>query len=82
MRLPLRLIVGPMVLALMATTASHAEPSTAQREACTPDVWRLCSGEIPNVTRITACLRREKARLSPDCRAVFNTSGRPRSAGL
>jgi hypothetical protein len=32
---------------------------------------RLCAGEIPNVRAITACLRRQKANLSPGCAAVF-----------
>jgi hypothetical protein len=43
----------------------------AQRAACTPDVYRLCAGEIPSVSGITACLRRKKASLSEGCRAVF-----------
>ena len=42
-----------------------------QKKACTPDVYRLCAGEIPNVRAITACLRRQKANLSEACRAVF-----------
>ncbi len=42
-----------------------------QRRACTPDVYRLCAGEIPSVPKITACLRRNKANLSEACRAVF-----------
>jgi hypothetical protein len=41
------------------------------RRACTPDVYRLCPGEIPNVRAITACLRRQKASLSPACAAQF-----------
>ena len=49
-----------------------AGPGTPeQRKACTPDVYRLCPGEIPNVRAITACLRRQKASLSASCRAVF-----------
>jgi hypothetical protein len=43
-----------------------------QKRACTPDVYRLCAGEIPNVRAITACLRRQKANLSDACRAVFD----------
>jgi len=42
-----------------------------QKKACTPDVYRLCAGEIPNVRAITACLRRQKSSLSEACRAVF-----------
>jgi hypothetical protein len=47
--------------------ARHPE----QRRACTPDVYRLCAGEIPNTRAITACLRRQKSSLSPACAAVF-----------
>ena len=48
------------------------QPGTAaQKRACTPDVYRLCAGEIPSVSKITSCLRRNMSRLSPDCRAVF-----------
>ena len=43
----------------------------AQRAACRPDVFRFCAGEIPNVARITACMRRNKANLSDACKAVF-----------
>jgi hypothetical protein len=50
-----------------------AAPGTPeQRRACTPDVYRLCPGEIPNVRAITACLRRQKASLTAPCRAVFD----------
>ena len=42
-----------------------------QQMACTPDVWRLCSAQIPDVDRIVACLRGNTAQLSPPCRAVF-----------
>ena len=42
--------------------------------ACTPDVWRLCSGQVPDVERIVACLRRNSEQLSDRCRAVFEQS--------
>ncbi len=53
-------------------TASFALGTDEQRMACTPDVFRLCSSEIPNVDRIVACLRKEKPHLSAGCQAVFN----------
>jgi hypothetical protein len=56
---------------LMSGSASAALATPAQKKACTPDVYRLCPGEIPNVRAITACLRRQKASLSEACRAVF-----------
>ena len=52
-------------------SAAHAQGTAEQRRACTPDVYRLCAGEIPNARAITACLRRQKASLSPACAAVF-----------
>jgi hypothetical protein len=59
-------------LALFTAGSASAELATPeQRKACTPDVYRLCAGEIPNVRAITSCLRRQKANLSDACRAVF-----------
>jgi hypothetical protein len=61
-----------VLLALLTTGSALAALATPeQKKACTPDVYRLCPGEIPNVRAITACLRRQKASLSEACRAVF-----------
>ncbi len=45
-----------------------------QQMACTPDVWRLCFDQIPDVNRITACLRQNTSQLSGGCRAVFESN--------
>ncbi len=58
--------------ACTVTTASYALGSAEQRAACTPDVFRLCSAEIPNVSNIIACMKAKKSSLSPACRAVFD----------
>ena len=51
---------------------TRSEAYTAdQQQACTPDAFRLCGPEIPDVDRITACMIRNKAQLSPQCRAFF-----------
>lgn len=65
-----------IALALVSTVAlgsaaQAAETTAAQRAACTPDVWRLCSSDIPDVGAIKACLRRQKAQLSSGCRTVI-----------
>lgn len=60
-----------LFLTMLATGSSFAQGTPEQRRACTPDVYRLCAGEIPNVKAITACLRRQKANLSPACAALF-----------
>jgi hypothetical protein len=60
-----------LLFGLFTAGSALAAPTPEQRGACTPDVYRLCPGEIPNVRAITACLRRQKASLSEACRAVF-----------
>jgi hypothetical protein len=46
-----------------------------QKRACTPDLYRLCAGEIPNARAITACLRpaegQPQRRLPGGIRAVM-----------
>jgi len=74
--MPAKSLVVLLVLVASTVTALAADPYSSiataeQRRACTPDVYRLCAGEIPSVSAITACLRRKKASLSEGCRAVF-----------
>ena len=45
-----------------------------QQLACTPDVWRFCGDQIPDVNRIVACLRQNTPQLSGSCRAVFQSN--------
>ena len=61
-----------LFLALLAAGSAAAQGTPEQRRACTPDVYRLCAGEIPNVRAITACLRRQRGNLSPACAAMFD----------
>jgi hypothetical protein len=71
------LAVGFTFLMLGAASAQDESKynnisTPAQRAACRPDVFRFCAGEIPNVARITACMRRNKANLSEPCKALFD----------
>ena len=68
-----RIRTGLVLAAVLATfsTSSFAIGTSEQRTACTPDVFRLCNSEIPNVDRIVACLKRERPNLSKPCRAVI-----------
>jgi hypothetical protein len=51
-----------------------------QQMACTPDVWRLCGDQIPDVNRIVACLRQNTPQLSTGCRAVFESQANAQPA--
>ncbi|HEY1735778.1 MAG TPA: hypothetical protein VGG12_03950 [Methylovirgula sp.] len=64
------LLIGAFTLA--ASSAVAFEPTQEQREACTPDAFRLCSNEIPDIPRVTACMEANKNNLSPACRVVFD----------
>jgi hypothetical protein len=59
-------------LACFAVPALAQEGTESQREACTPDAFRLCSQFIPDASRIETCLRDAGPRLSPACYVVFN----------
>ena len=67
----------PRIAAVLIATAALLVPGTAraytadQEQACTGDAFRLCSSEIPDVDRVTACMLRRRAELSPPCRAQF-----------
>jgi hypothetical protein len=50
-----------LFLTLFAAGSASALGSPEQRRACTPDVYRLCAGEIPNVKAIApACVARRR----------------------
>jgi hypothetical protein len=55
----------------VSSTASFAFSSEAQ-QMCTGDAFRLCSSEIPNIPKITACMFKKRAQLSTGCRAVMD----------
>jgi len=64
-----------------ALLPSRGEAYTAdEQQACTPDAFRLCSSEIPDVDRVTACMIRNKAQLSPPCKAFFRSGPEPGEA--
>ena len=55
----------------VSSTASFAFSSEAQ-QMCTGDAFRLCSSEIPNIPKITACMMKHRAELSVGCRGVMD----------
>ena len=55
----------------LQTSPGLAFSSEAQ-QMCSGDAMRLCSYEIPDIRRITACMVHKKAQLSPGCRAVMD----------
>jgi hypothetical protein len=54
---------------MLSTAADAYTPE--QEQMCTGDAFRLCSSDIPDVDRVTACMVRQRSQLSPGCRAFF-----------
>ena len=54
----------------VASTSGFAFSAEAQ-QMCTGDAFRLCSSEIPDVSRVTACMMQHRTGLSAGCRAVM-----------
>jgi len=75
-RMVLSLVVSIGSITAVQNTAMAEEyrGSMEQQMACTPDVFRLCGAQIPDVNRIVGCLRQNTAQLSRPCRAVFESN--------
>lgn len=59
------------IVSIVSTTSSFAFSAEAQ-QMCTGDAFRLCSSEIPNIPKITACMMKHRSDLSTGCRAVMD----------
>src|SRR5712671_3629105 len=55
----------------VTSTSGFAFSAEAQ-QMCTGDAFRLCSSEIPNIPKITACMYKHRADLSTGCRSVMD----------
>ena len=66
----LGLLLATVFVLLMQPTTSRAY-TQEEEAACSGDAFRLCGPEIPDVDRVTACMVRNKAQLSPGCLVYF-----------
>jgi hypothetical protein len=58
-------------LSALSSTSGFAFSAEAQ-QMCTRDALRLCSSEIPNIPKITACMVKHRAELGAGCRIVMD----------
>ena len=75
--LSLAITIGGLAAAMPASSQEYRPEyrgTWEQQMACTPDVMRLCSDQIPDTNRIVACLRQNTALLGSSCRAVFESN--------
>ena len=55
----------------LSSSASFAFSAEAQ-QMCTGDAFRLCSSEIPDIPKTTACMIKHRTDLSTGCRTVMD----------
>jgi hypothetical protein len=56
---------------LLVGVGSASAQSDEVRQACSGDAMQLCSDFIPDVPKITVCMRRNYRRLSLECRQAM-----------
>jgi hypothetical protein len=56
---------------LMIGVGSASAQSDDVRQACSGDAMQLCSDFIPDVPKITVCMKRNYRRLSLECRQAM-----------
>jgi hypothetical protein len=67
----LSLVAAAAALGSTAVALGDEESTAIQRDACKPDVYRLCKWYIPSHSGIAYCLHENIDKLSPACRAVM-----------
>lgn len=78
----MRIVRFICLLALLAGVSlyraggANAEVPQDVQQACTPDAMRLCSEFIPNVAKITACMKAKRSQLSSTCLTAMRGGGR------
>jgi hypothetical protein len=63
------MLAAALLVSMWSSSGQAYTPE--QEQACTGDAFRLCSSEIPDIGRVTACMVAKKSQLSPACRAQF-----------
>ena len=69
------MLVTALAISMLSTAADAYTPE--QQQACTDDAFRLCSADVPDVDRVTACMVRNKSQLTPRCRVFFKPDPEP-----
>ncbi len=79
--MPMKAAVALVALSLAMTSPALSQSGlrAEQQAACEDDAYRLCPDDIPDEARVANCMNRQKAKLSPGCRAMFPSSPRHRA---
>jgi len=59
----------------LAGVASAQQSTINPEQACRDDAFKFCNNDIPDRTKVGACLRKHARSLSKDCRTVVTGGG-------
>ncbi len=65
------LVLAAAAVSALSSTSSFAFSDEAQ-QMCTGDAFRLCSSEIPNIPKVTACMMKHRTERSTGRRMVMD----------
>jgi hypothetical protein len=51
------------------------EISAAEKQACAPDVIRLCAHMLPDANGVLSCMQSKRSQVSPGCTKVARAHG-------
>jgi hypothetical protein len=78
MQIKFALALAFVSLCMTNPTLGQSDLRSRQQVACEDDAYRLCPDEVPDEERVASCMARQKAKLSPGCRAMFTQTPRHR----
>jgi hypothetical protein len=65
-------ILGLAWVVGFAPAPAAAQGTPEQQQACTPDVMRLCNAFVPDIPKITVCMKHNWASVSVACRTALH----------
>ena len=63
---------GALVMSIGSVAMAQGGPTAAQQAACRGDAMKLCASHVGKPPEMLACLRSNKAQLSPSCAQVID----------
>ena len=71
-----RLLLGAALVATLSTSAMAATHNVTLRDrqqaACANDAQTLCASAMPDVDKVTACMKDKRAQVSKECAAMYD----------
>lgn len=71
-----RILLGAILAGALSTTAMAAVHNVTLRDrqqaACANDAQTLCASVMPDIEKVTACMKTKRAQVSPECAAMYD----------